>query len=85
MNDTPTGRQETRPATPQASARPPEKLGLECPVCACQDLRVIYTRRTPCGRLVRRRECRHCGKRMTTSESVIAWAEIEPTRRKGLS
>jgi transcriptional regulator NrdR family protein len=45
-----------------------EKLGLECRWCGCKHLRVIYTRPAWGGRLVRRRECRHCGKRITTWE-----------------
>jgi len=49
--------------------KPVEKRGLECPRCGCGHFRVLYTRRTWGGRLLRRRECRHCGRRMTTYES----------------
>ncbi len=45
-----------------------DKRGLECPHCGCVHLRVLYTRRAFGGRLLRRRECRHCGKRITTWE-----------------
>ena len=47
---------------------PPEQdqRGLECRKCGCKHFRVIYTRPALGGRLVRRRECRHCGKRFTT-------------------
>ncbi len=39
---------------------------LECSSCGCRHFRVIYTRRGWGSKLIRRRECRHCGKRMTT-------------------
>ena len=45
--------------------------GLECRYCGCKHFRVIYTRRGWGGKLIRRRECRHCGKRMTTWEKPI--------------
>jgi transcriptional regulator NrdR family protein len=45
--------------------------GLECRVCGCKHLRVVYTRSRSEGKLVRRRECRHCGTRMTTCERAI--------------
>jgi len=48
--------------------KPVEKRGLECPRCGCGHFRVLYTRRALGGRLLRRRECRYCGQRMTTYE-----------------
>ena len=42
--------------------------GLECRKCGCRHLRVLYTRRAFGGRIVRRRECRNCGKRLSTWE-----------------
>ena len=45
-----------------------ETLGLTCRRCGCGHFYVVYTRRAPGGRLVRRRECRNCGRRMTTLE-----------------
>ncbi len=45
-----------------------DQRGLRCPKCECEHFRVIYTRRTWGGRILRRRECRHCGKRITTFE-----------------
>ena len=45
-----------------------DKRGLECRACGCKHFRVIYTRPTWGGRIMRRRECRHCGRRMTTWE-----------------
>lgn len=50
---------------------PEEKRGLECPHCGCGHFRVLYTRSKPGGRLLRRRECRHCGKRITTYEQTL--------------
>lgn len=45
-----------------------KQIGLECPRCGCKDLRVVYTKRKPGGKIMRRRECRHCGRRTTTWE-----------------
>ena len=45
--------------------------GLECRECGCKHFKVIYTRPCQGGQLVRRRECRHCGRRMTTRERAI--------------
>jgi hypothetical protein len=41
--------------------------GVVCSRCGCADLRVRNTRHSR-GRIVRYRECRHCGKRITTYE-----------------
>jgi len=50
----------------------PEKQGLECPRCGCRHFLVVYTRPMPGGRIQRRRECRHCGWRVTTVERVVS-------------
>jgi hypothetical protein len=42
-------------------------IGLICPRCSCADLRVRNTRYSM-GRIVRYRQCRHCGRRVTTYE-----------------
>jgi hypothetical protein len=42
------------------------KRGLECPRCGCRHFHVLYTRAAIGGRILRRRECRHCGRRQTT-------------------
>jgi len=69
------------PTGPSAQAGRPEqgqgdKRGLECRLecryCGCRRFRVIYTRAAWGGRIIRRRECRHCGKRLTTWERS-AW------------
>jgi len=41
--------------------------GIVCHGCGCRHFLVVYTRRER-GRIVRRRECRHCGRRITTYE-----------------
>lgn len=45
--------------------------GLECRKCGSRRFRVIYTRAARGGYLVRRRECWHCGRRMTTREGAV--------------
>lgn len=75
-------REETRKpdspptATPAAGATNPacslagaaNRRGLECPRCGCRHFHVLYTRAAIGGRILRRRECRHCGRRLTTYE-----------------
>lgn len=48
-----------------------ESRGLRCRRCGCGHFRVIYTRASFGGKLVRRRECRNCETRITTWERVI--------------
>lgn len=55
---------------PSSKTRPPQR-GLVCQSCGCRHFHVVYTRRGAGGRLIRRRECRHCGKRITTWEAAI--------------
>jgi transcriptional regulator NrdR family protein len=43
--------------------------GISCPACGCCDLRVVYVRQRM-GRTMRRRECRHCGRRVVTWERI---------------
>jgi len=50
--------------------RTEERRGLECPRCGCGHFRVLYTRRAWGNRLLRRRQCRYCGRRMTTYETA---------------
>ncbi len=61
-------------AVPQANQKDrkaADQKGLVCHHCGCRHFRVIYTRRGTGGKLVRRRECRYCGRRMTTWEKWI--------------
>lgn len=48
--------------------KPDEPRGIRCASCGCGHFRVIYTRQARSGRVVRRRECRNCGRRVTTTE-----------------
>jgi len=49
-------------------AKPAEQVGLECRGCGCRHFDTVETRKVTGGRVRRRRECRHCGKRITTIE-----------------
>jgi len=51
--------------------------GLACPACGCPHVPVVYTRQRSGGRITRRRECRHCGKRFTTWEHLSNTEHIE--------
>jgi len=53
-------------ATPQPPENSDEK-GIECPRCGCRHFYVVYTR-PQAGKIIRRKECRHCGCRVTTFE-----------------
>ena len=44
------------------------RRGLECPRCGCRHFHVLYTSAAIGGRILRRRECRHCSRRLTTYE-----------------
>jgi len=44
-------------------------VGLRCPDCGCGHWETIYTRPSPKGGIWRRRQCRHCGRRVTTVET----------------
>lgn len=50
-------------------AEEPEEKGIACPRCGCRDLRVVTTVPRLKG-IVRYRECRHCGKRLRTTEEA---------------
>jgi len=60
---------EARPVEPSAELGDDEPKGIRCRKCHCRDLRVIYTRHYA-NKIVRRRECRHCGTRLTTTERM---------------
>lgn len=47
-----------------------DQRGLVCRQCGCRHFRVLYTRRAAGGRILRRRECRNCGRRVTTRETA---------------
>jgi len=59
------------PDNPDAAAEPPPSDdGLRCPDCNCGHLYVIYTRRRR-DKIIRQRECRHCGRRINTIEREV--------------
>jgi transcriptional regulator NrdR family protein len=55
----------------QLSKRPAGHTGLRCWHCGAQRFRVIYTRAAPGSKIIRRRACRACGRRITTWERMI--------------
>lgn len=55
----------------KSAEKPDEQRGLVCSKCGCRHFWVVYTRASWGGRIVRRRECRHCGRRMTTTEQAL--------------
>ena len=57
-----------------------DDLGISCRSCGCRDLRTTRTMRVREGMIRRYRECRHCGRRMTTHEVTT---RREANRRRG--
>jgi transcriptional regulator NrdR family protein len=51
--------------------QPVGHAGLRCWNCGADQFRVIYTRAAAGGKIIRRRACRACGKRITTWERMI--------------
>lgn len=45
-----------------------DQVGIRCRRCGCQDLRTRRTMRVREGMIRRYRECRNCGRTMTTHE-----------------
>jgi transcriptional regulator NrdR family protein len=45
--------------------------GLSCRHCGSREFRVVYTRRALGGKVIRRRACRRCKKRLTTWERAV--------------
>jgi len=65
-------------ASPQANQKDQkaaDQKGLVCRHCGCRHFRVIYTRRAWGGRIMRRRECRYCGRRITTWGKATTWQQ----------
>ncbi|GJQ28432.1 MAG: hypothetical protein HBSAPP03_15910 [Phycisphaerae bacterium] len=48
-----------------------QQVGLVCRGCGCQHFRVVYVKHRPGGIVLRRRECRHCGRRVMTREVQV--------------
>lgn len=73
-------------ADPETSRDSKDQRGLICPKCGCRHFRVIYTRARWGGRILRRRQCRHCGKRVTTFEQLWAQtSESQAGKKRGWS
>jgi len=49
---------------------PETQRGIVCPKCGCRHFHVVYIRPVTPNRIRRRRECRHCGRRITTYEHL---------------
>lgn len=49
-----------------------EDQGIRCPKCGCGHLWVLWTRPRADRSIRRRRECRHCGHEITTTERLIS-------------
>jgi len=66
-----TPRGEARNAnSPKPAEKPEEQHGIVCPKYGCRHFRAVYTRHARGGKIVRNRECRHCGRRVITYEYV---------------
>jgi len=51
----------------ERETKPETERGLECRKCGCRHMFVVWTRHQR-GKIVRRRECRYCGTKITTFE-----------------
>lgn len=47
------------------------QLGIECPRCGCRHFYTTNTEPLRDGRIRRRKECRHCGRKMVTFEQPL--------------
>ncbi len=47
----------------------PEPRGIECPSCGCRHFYTTHTEPLRDGRIRRRKECRHCGRKIVTHEA----------------
>ncbi|MCG3181854.1 MAG: hypothetical protein BIFFINMI_04289 [Phycisphaerae bacterium] len=48
---------------------PPRNVGLVCRACGCRHFHTVYTRPRD-GYILRRKECRNCGRRVMTREQI---------------
>lgn len=51
-----------------AAATDADGRGIRCPDCGCRHFEVVYTRPKEGQKIMRRRECRNCKRRLTTYE-----------------
>jgi len=64
----------------EALAEDARDRGLVCPRCGCRLFSVVYTRPMTGSTIQRRRQCRHCGKRITTAERAVGPGAARPAR-----
>jgi hypothetical protein len=55
---------------PDEGAETPRAAGLECPECGCRHFETIKSEPRTWG-ILRRKTCRHCGRRVTTRERLV--------------
>lgn len=55
---------------PAAQQRQPS--GIRCPQCGCCHFYTTHTEPLRDGRIRRRKQCRHCGRRIVTYEASLA-------------
>jgi len=67
----------------QPDPEPKQPESVACTRCGCCDLRVFRTRHKP-NRIIRERLCRHCGKRILTTEHVMgaAFGEEQAAKKR---
>ena len=51
-----------------------DEVGIRCPRCHCRHMLVLWTRPRGDRSIRRRRECRHCGHQVTTTETRLSEA-----------
>jgi transcriptional regulator NrdR family protein len=49
-----------------------EGLGLSCPQCGCRHFKTTHTEPLRNGKIRRRKQCRHCGRKIVTFEATPA-------------
>lgn len=70
MNETPNS--DVRGVAPRSRGdAPSDQIGLRCPTCWCKHFMTVDTRPAPGNGVRRRRECRNCGRRVTTLEKSL--------------
>jgi transcriptional regulator NrdR family protein len=47
-----------------------DEVGIVCPQCGCRHFYTTHTEPLRDGRIRRRKECRHCGRKLVTFEST---------------
>jgi len=48
----------------------PQERGIQCPQCSCRHFYTTHTEPLKDGRIRRRKQCRHCRRRIVTYEMV---------------